>query len=168
MSIADRVVLRFRLSLPAFLYAFRRWSFRVGNPKIAIVFPSFTLLKGPSRLEDRLGPVMQRTVLVLEPSSCRVVKEQVLRWFEPVPGCMQGLAVEPGIPVVLVERRFQQEQVEETQGIVHHNMPTVPLSILVAEPVAGIGGPALALLGLLQLVQELLRLLQLLAGFHPT
>ena len=111
---------------------------------------------------------MQRTVLVLEPSSCRVVKEQVLRWFEPVPDCMQGLAVEPGIPVVLVERRFQQEQVEETQGIVHHNMPTVPLSSLVAGRLQELAGQHLQLLGLLQLVQELLRLLQLLAGFHPT
>ena len=98
---------------------------------------------------------MQRTVLVLEPSSCRVVKEQVLRWFEPVPDCMQGLAVEPGIPVVLVERRFQQEQVEETQGIVHHNMPTVPLSSLVVGRLQELAGQHLQLLGLLQLVQEL-------------
>jgi len=92
-------------------------------------------------------------VLVLEPSSCRVVKERVLRWFEPAPDCKQGLVVESGIPVVQVGNKFLQEQVGETLDIARHNMPTVPLSSLEVSRLQESVGPHLQLLVLLQQVQ---------------
>jgi len=69
-------------------------------------------------------------VLVLEPSSCRVVKEQVLYRFEQVPDCRQALVAEPDIPVVQVVHKFLQEQEEVMRGIAPHNTPTVPSSNL--------------------------------------
>ena len=69
-------------------------------------------------------------MVVLEPSSCRVAKERVLRLSAVVAGCNSELAAVVGVFAAQVERNHSPEQVASKPNIAHRSKTIAPLSNL--------------------------------------
>ena len=74
------------------------------------------------------------SVVVLEPSSCRVAKERVLRLSAVAADCNSELAAVVGMFAAQVERNHSLEQVASKPNIAHRSMTIVPLSNLEVIP----------------------------------